>query len=341
MAALLHAFEFTPPVVKRRAKELLDVIRDAMKEGLSGAVEDPKEVPSTVSSETTVAPSKMGDDVPSASTQPRQTSLWSFNKALPIAATSSLFGSAIQPSRTQSLPSTSSSSLFGSLPPSRPPKVNSSSRFQDVVNKIHSTLVVAPTVPAVWPLCRTLLILLLIIFPQVSSAATVTSSAEVVVTPTTETAIDGAMAEIPFVPAPLRQTVKAEVVDDTIVVVGQRQKKRKRSRKAEKTDVDGVETPTPTEDTGAGPEVIVPFDFASAPNILDDVPSEFGEQESGRAGKRRRFKKRSGGFSFDSFSPYLILVTCYDRTRRLGYAKRSEGYQKWECDAYIPFVRRS
>jgi len=149
MAALLHALEFTPPVVKRRAKELLDVIRDAMKKGMSSAVEDPKELLSTTSSEITVAPSKMDIDVPSASTQPRQTSLWSVNKALPIAATSSLFGPAIQPFRTQSLYSTSSSSLFGSLPPSGPPKVNSSSRFQNVVNKIHSTLVVAPTVPAV------------------------------------------------------------------------------------------------------------------------------------------------------------------------------------------------
>jgi exosome complex exonuclease RRP6 len=127
---------------------------------------------------------------------------------------------------------------------------------------------------------------------------------------TTETAIDGAMAEIPFVPAALRQTVKAEVVDDTIVVVGQRQKKRKRSKKTEETDLDGVETPSaPTEDTKAEPEEIVPFDFASAPNILDDVPSELNEQEGGRAGKRRRSKKRSGGFSLDSFSPYLILVT--------------------------------
>ncbi|KAN0114265.1 Ribonuclease H-like domain containing protein [Russula decolorans] len=272
MAALLHAFDFTPPVVKRRAKELLDIIRDAMKEGLSGAVEDPKEVLPTASSETTVAPSKMDVDVPSASAQLRQTSLWSFNKALPIAATSSLFGSAIQPSHTQSLHSTSSSSLFGSLPLSGPPKVNSPSRFQDVVNKIHSTLVVAPTVPAA------------------PSAATVTSPAEDVVTSTTETAIDGAMAEIPFIPAPLRQTVKAEVVDDTIVVVGQRQKKRKRSKKAEETDLGGVETPTPTEDTRVGPEGIVPFDFASAPNILDDVPSD---QEGGRAGKRRRSKRRS------------------------------------------------
>jgi len=134
----------------------------------------------------------------------------------------------------------------------------------------------------------------------------VASSAEVVVT--TETAVDGAMVEIPFVPAPLRQTVKAEVVDDTIVVVGQRQKKRKRPKKAEKTDISGVETPsTPTEDTKAEPD-IEPFDFASAPNILDDGPSELNEQEGGRGGKRRRSKRRSGGLSFGSFSPYLILL---------------------------------
>jgi exosome complex exonuclease RRP6 len=147
MAALLHAFEYTPPVVKRRAKELLDVIRDAMKKGLSSAVEDPKELlPTTSTEEAIIAPSKMDVDVPLASTQPLHTSLWSFNKALPVAATSSLFGSAIQPSRTQSLYSSPSSSLFGSLPLSGPPKVNFASRFQDVVNKIHSTLVVAPTV---------------------------------------------------------------------------------------------------------------------------------------------------------------------------------------------------
>ena len=123
------------------------------------------------------------------------------------------------------------------------------------------------------------------------------SAAEVLDT-TTDTAADGAMEEIPFVPAPFRQTVKAEVVDDTIVVVGQRQKKRKRTKKAELS-----ETPsTPTENTKAEPEEVVPFDFASAPNILDDVPSE---PEDGGPGKRRRSKRRSGGFSFLILSPVV------------------------------------
>ncbi len=60
---------------------------------------------------------------------------------------------------------------------------------------------------------------------------------------------------------------------------------------------------TPTEHAKAEPEEIVPFDFASAPNILDNVSSEFGEQEGGGAEKRRRSKKRSGGFSFNFFFP--------------------------------------
>ncbi len=151
MGALFHVFTSTPPVVKRRAKELLDVIRDAVKKGLSGAVEEPKELLPTASSETTVAPSKMDVDVPSASSPPvpQPTSLWSFNKALPVAAASALFGSTIQQPRAQPLHSTSSISFFGSLPPSGQSKASSLNRFQEVVNKIHSTLVIAPTAPAV------------------------------------------------------------------------------------------------------------------------------------------------------------------------------------------------
>jgi len=106
---------------------------------------------------------------------------------------------------------------------------------------------------------------------------------------------DGAMAEIPFVPAPLRQSVKAEVVDGAIVVVGQRQKKRKRNKMVRGGD-DGCEMPsTPPAHTKAEPGEIVPFDFASVPNILDDAPSQrSGELEDERAGKRHRSRKRLG-----------------------------------------------
>ena len=119
------------------------------------------------------------------------------------------------------------------------------------------------------------------------------ASPEVPVASTMDTAVDGAMAEIPFVPALQRQTVKAEVVDDAIVVVGQRQKKRKRGKKAEASGLSGRSTPT--EPAKAEPEEIVPFDFEGAPNILDDNPSE---PEDGSTAKRRRSKRRSGGCFF-------------------------------------------
>lgn len=113
-----------------------------------------------------------------------------------------------------------------------------------------------------------------------------------------DTTGDGAMAEIPFVPAPLRQSVKAEVVDDAIVVVGQRQKKRKRNKVAGIVGDDGRETPsTPPAHTKAEPGEIVPFDFASVPNILDDAPSQrSGEPEDGRTRKRHRSRRGLGGF---------------------------------------------
>jgi len=103
-----------------------------------------------------------------------------------------------------------------------------------------------------------------------------------------------ATAEIPFVPAPLRQTVKAEIVDDAIISVGQRQKKRKRTKKA---GVDGgsgdtSSTPVAHAKTEEPAQEVVPFDFASVPNVLDDAPSELNEQEGGRTGKRLRRSKR-------------------------------------------------
>ena len=91
------------------------------------------------------------------------------------------------------------------------------------------------------------------------------------------------VAEIPYIPADQRQTtIKSEVeINDGIVVVGQRQKKRKRKDKRKE---DAVDSPA-ASDSGErskkrksvekeGNEMVkvevVPFDFASAPNILDN-----------------------------------------------------------------------
>jgi len=150
MAALLHAFPSTPPVVRRRSKELLDVIRDAVKRGLSIAVEGPGPLVAE-SSGPNVSSNEMDSDNLLAPNPPvpQSSSLWSSDEPLPTATSSSLFGASIPSSRPRPVYSTTSSSLFGSLPPSGVPKDNSLSRFQNVVKKIHSTLVIAPTVPAV------------------------------------------------------------------------------------------------------------------------------------------------------------------------------------------------
>jgi hypothetical protein len=152
MAALLHAFPSTPPVVRRRSKELLDVIRNAVKTAPSSAVEGQETPVVAEPSEAAGPPIETdGDDLPALTPQvSQQPSLWSRNEVSLTATTSALFGDAsMLSSRPHLLYSATDSSLFGSLPPSGIAKVNSLSRFQDVVKKIHSTLVIAPTVPLV------------------------------------------------------------------------------------------------------------------------------------------------------------------------------------------------
>ena len=141
--------------------------------------------------------------------------------------------------------------------------------------------------------------------PQPSPTAPTVTPDAIAAASTTDATADGTIVDIPFVPEHLRQTVKAEIVDDAIIVVGQRQKKRKRTKKAGiGGDGSGEMSSTPAH-AKAEPEVIVPYDFASAPNILDDAPDELSElEDGGRAGKRRRSKKGSGGFLW--FSPFRV-----------------------------------
>lgn len=105
--------------------------------------------------------------------------------------------------------------------------------------------------------------------------------------------------EIPFVPAEKRNA-KTEAIEDTIVVVGQpRQKKRKRvkatdangevtesasssqlSKKAKKKDPEGEQSEADIE----------PFDYASAPNLLDESPAVDTKLDS-KAAKKGKLKK--------------------------------------------------
>ncbi|KAF8259405.1 ribonuclease H-like domain-containing protein [Lactarius quietus] len=252
MAALLHAFPSAPPVVRRRAKELLEVIREAVRKGLS--------VPATP-----ITPEPKEDVVVFSEPARASSTLWSGSKPLPTITTSSLFGAVSVLPRPPAAYSTSKSSLFGA-PPSTNPKTKSFDRFQDVVNRIHSTLMIAPTVPKYELIVHSYYVMSFL--SQVAAQKTAVMIAEVVTTPIPDVPITlgSATTEIPFVPASQRQTTNPDIVGDTIVVVGQRQKKRKRAKKAE----------------------VVPFDFESTPNILDDGAEE---HEDGKVGKRKQQKR--------------------------------------------------
>ena len=72
--------------------------------------------------------------------------------------------------------------------------------------------------------------------------------------------------ELPFVPAAQRQRA-AEPIDDTIVVVGQPKRKKRKRAAAEKAS-DASQAATAGE--ASAKEEVEAFDYASAPNILDE-----------------------------------------------------------------------
>ncbi|KAF8258793.1 hypothetical protein EI94DRAFT_1814578 [Lactarius quietus] len=288
MAALLHVFSSTPPVVRRRAKELLEVIREALRKGLIGpaAPSDTPVVPAEV------APEPKEDVVVSSEPAPASPSLWSGSKHLPMSTTSSPFGATTVLPHPLVAYSTCHSSLFG-VPPSTEPKTKSHGRFQDVINRIHSTLVIAPTVPKYECIVHSYYVMSFL--SQVPAQETAVTTTEVVTTLTPEIpiSIDGATPEIPFVPASQRQTTNPDIVDYTIAVVDQRQKKRKRAKKAGTTadnDGDGKMEAT------AEAEEVVPFDFQSAPNILDDGVEEHEDRKAGKGKLQKRGVLDRGDF---------------------------------------------
>jgi exosome complex exonuclease RRP6 len=111
----------------------------------------------------------------------------------------------------------------------------------------------------------------------------------------------GMQVEVPYVPTAQRTTKQVvEVVDDSIVVVGQaRQKKRKRPKTDSGVGGDAgdeaAEDPASLKktkkqekrDAQDGEEA---FDFSAVPNILDDVPNS----EDMRVKKKKKQKQGKG-----------------------------------------------
>ncbi|EIN12508.1 hypothetical protein PUNSTDRAFT_97267 [Punctularia strigosozonata HHB-11173 SS5] len=302
MPGLLAAFRPVPPVVRRRAKELLDIVRAAVKSeldsegGQTKAVEAgeaemiPDEPPRTTGKAYDVVEGSASD-----ASSP-STGLWSFAPAssnAPLATTASTL---LGPSSSTALPSATStvaqeadtvsvrskascsttrSSLFGS--PKRLFSSSSSgegqtSRIRHVLARIRGSLTVGASVPKTPP-------------PPPPAA-------EEDAKPVPE------QIEVPFVPLAQRQPVVREVVDDAIVVVGQRQQK-KRKRNKEKKDGKAEVAPGKA-DAGGVPDdgVVEEFDYATASNILDE---DGGAPEPVGRPKKKPKAKGAAGYQYGDF----------------------------------------
>ncbi|KAJ7047939.1 hypothetical protein C8F04DRAFT_1023035 [Mycena alexandri] len=260
MAALLQMFQSVPPVVRRRAKELLEAIRACLRRHLSKS-QKVAPVPPPVEKDAEMQVDEVVVEV-AAPTSSASVNLWSIasGASTRVTKSSALFGASFA-AKAPAVPlAASTSSLFGAKS-TTPTQL--ASRFEEVVARIHSALVIVPSMPVVDP------------------TAVVDSTPQVAGEPA-----HGMQVEVPYVPAAQRTTKQVvEVVDDSIVVVGQaRQKKRKRAK------TDDAQGATPSEEESGNTKKASKkekrqreaegsqgeaeaFDFASVPNILDDVPN--------------------------------------------------------------------
>lgn len=95
--------------------------------------------------------------------------------------------------------------------------------------------------------------------------------------------------EIPFIPSNQRQSHLASIPDDTIVLVGQAiQKKRKRTK--------SKDNPSIGDDANMGEDEA--FDYATVPNLLDDIAPAPEDVNT----RRKKRQKDAKGTSIPSLS---------------------------------------
>ncbi|KAF8211725.1 hypothetical protein K438DRAFT_1807803 [Mycena galopus ATCC 62051] len=272
MAALLQMFQPVPPVVRRRAKELFEAIRACLQRYLS-KTEKAAPAPLPVEKDTEM---QVDEVVVKVAPATAPSNLWSrAPDTATLAGKSALFGASLTskaPAPAMAL-AASSSSLFGAKG-SAPKELTS--RFQEVVARIHRALVIVPSMPVV----------------AVGASEGTDSPLENVGEPA-----HGMQVEVPYVPAAQRTTKVVEVVDDSIVVVGQaRQKKRKRNKND--TGMDDRDGASPATADSASPkktpktekhdgEEVEAFDFSTVPNLLDNVHNG----EDNRVKKKKKQKQ--------------------------------------------------
>ncbi|PCH40326.1 hypothetical protein WOLCODRAFT_162269 [Wolfiporia cocos MD-104 SS10] len=300
MAALLSIFRPVPQVIRRRSKELFDAIQDAIKQergksdshptadviipSQSVQVADVPVAGASTSVVDAVRAEETAEPGSSSASGSKLTSLWSHVSRPSAAASSALFGASLVTKvdiKEVTSYAASRSALFGernSMSTSKLEVPSQKDRFREVVDRIHASLVIAPSAPIVQPAVM-----------STSESSSVTPARDV---PAVNLTLTDAV-EIPFVPAAQRQQAPTEIIDDSIVVVGQaRQKKRKRAHKgALQKGKDG------TDSQEAAAE---PFDYGAASNILDEG-SEPEQEDSGARKKRHKKNKGTAAYHYGDF----------------------------------------
>ncbi|KAF9499048.1 hypothetical protein BDN71DRAFT_1487257 [Pleurotus eryngii] len=321
MAGLLAVFPTSrvPPVVRNRARELLDTILKAVRGAASTSanddamVVDRKAEESVVQTEVESNPPPIKAELPSLNSD-SSIRIWGTEKSTSESTTtiSTLLGTS-KMSTDNRKPSVSTyvsmrSSFLNIGPASGSKKISYGShaeervaKFTEVLQKIHASLTIMPKAPQA---------------PPATNIETNTDVAGEVSTMDIDafTTLQPG-AEIAFVPRSERKTLATSKVEDTIILVGQRAKKRKRKEiKSTSNDLnDTGDPPAPasssakkvkkTRSTEAmdegdgGDESEKPFDFSSVPNILDDEPIK----EDARPKRQRKQSGKGEVFGYGNF----------------------------------------
>ncbi|KIK81701.1 hypothetical protein PAXRUDRAFT_35796 [Paxillus rubicundulus Ve08.2h10] len=321
-----------PPVLRRRAGELVGVVRSAMQAATSKSGEEASGRGGSEEKEMGMSVA-VTEDFPMVGTtttaveSTNDSRLWAVPTSSPasvsaVTSHSSLFGFGIA---TQQSHAQVAAPPWGTVAPSpsgttkstvmraRMPNT-SAERFQDLVERIHKTLVIAPvtSTPAVPVKSRESTQLSISIDASMHNSSSTIPHVSIPTSPS-----PAAPIEIPFVPAHQRQSqtnslIYAPLEDDTIIVVGQggaRQRKRKR----EKTRGAGKMTllKSGTSSGGAAEseastgslEEMDEFDYSKVSNLLDGDGKE--DAKLGGAGERKKKKQRqvrgSGLFEYGNF----------------------------------------
>ncbi|PFH53303.1 hypothetical protein AMATHDRAFT_137825 [Amanita thiersii Skay4041] len=324
MATLLKAFPSgPPPVIRRRAQELLDVVREALKaSSLSALPTD------AANNENNIAASQSSDSIHSETAADEEANcnvqllqrsvaeidIWTISDIPKAVNGSSLFKSKSSPVPAPNVKPIASrmSSLFGRLvcalwsllmPSIRflqdPCRVEPTTRFKDLVSRINSTLVIAPSLTKV---CVCELSAELELIPHIKLR--INNATEITVHPQTKaepvTDMLGVDIEIPFISAAERKPKMSDPrTEDTIVVVGQgRMKKRKHKNVAlsarANREIANVSDGTTTDNQED-------FDFAAASNILDNNSDNEAEERVTKPQKPKKQTQMTKGQFYGEF----------------------------------------